>query len=111
MTDIFPIRAPGALRILAEGHALGRPDVCAGVSALLYALAGWITDAAAAQGWDAYRWDARIGKGAASLRAPRTPEAETVFAFTLRGLAQVAAAAPEALRVHPAREQLERSKA
>ena len=99
MIDVIAAYRPASLSLRVSGHATGRPEVCAGVSALLYALKGWAEAAAAQEAWPRGEWEARIGKGSATLRLPRTEGAELAFGLVFRGLLQIYATAPEAVSV------------
>ena len=99
MIEILATESPEALRLQAYGHATGKAEVCAGVSALLYALRGWVSERERREGWPADASEARIGKGSATIRMPRTEETELAFGLVLHGLLLVHAAAPDAVSV------------
>jgi uncharacterized protein YsxB (DUF464 family) len=99
MIRVVADHAEGELVLRAEGHATGRPEVCAAVSALTYTLAGWIIARALENAWPEGRWEARIDKGSACLRMPWTARSEHAFDLIRLGLEQVAAAAPDAVSV------------
>lgn len=86
-------RAAGVWRIAAAGHASGAPEACAGVSALLYALAGWLANAPA--GVHAQR--VALAPGEAELVFSGDAAADAAGELIAIGLAQIASAAPAAV--------------
>ena len=99
MIEIIATVRPDKLTLLACGHATGRPEVCAGVSALLYALKGWADNCTERELWPAGDWETRVGKGSAYFRLPRTEGAEPAFGLVFHGLLQIYATAPDAVSV------------
>ena len=79
----------------ARGHAEGDPAACAAVSALLWALAGYLDHHGGGCG--------QVGKGTAFLRVGRGTQAEHAAECILVGLLQVERAAPHdvAVKVTP----------
>ena len=86
------------LCIVAEGHATGHPEVCSGISALLYTVAAWIWEKQDDPALEEEAWQACIGKGEAFIRMPRTPETELVFHLVKLGVGLLASVAPDAFR-------------
>ena len=102
MTKAKAVYGATDLALYAEGHAAGSPEVCAGVSALLYALAAWVGEQREREAdpeLAAKRWQGNVGKGSAAFRMPRTPETEPVFHLVRLGLDLLSGAAPKALEV------------
>ena len=66
MTRITAVYGQDSLTLTARGHATGAPAACAGVSALLYALEGWVGERFRPCGDDLLSPPAaKVGKGAA----------------------------------------------
>lgn len=85
----------GEERILTlRGHATGSPAVCAGASAIVYALAGWLKNAGA-EGLEL-----RLRPGDARIVCRGGPVTDTAFHIALTGLAQLGASYPCYLRLH-----------
>jgi len=80
--------------ISADGHATGSPEVCAGVSALLYTVAAWVREQMHGPDSDPKQWRASIGKGTAYFEMPRTPETLLVAHLVGLGARLLASAAP-----------------
>lgn len=93
MTHITVAHAAGRWRVRAEGHASGSPEACAGVSALLYALAGWLANAPEG----VRRECVSLAPGAAELVFSGGPAAAAAAELVAVGLAQIAKAVPEAV--------------
>ena len=100
MTRVTIEHSDGRWRIAARGHATGAPEACAGVSALLYALAGWLKNAPET----ARRARCRLAPGDAELRFPGSPAADAAAALCAIGLAQIAKRCPAAVAVCAAPE-------
>ena len=86
----------------AEGHAEGSPAVCAGISGILWALAGWVENAPERGG--GLTAACRLDSGSADcLLLAETDAARSaaraVWDMTLIGLMQISRKYPEALRV------------
>ena len=94
MTECVARRGPEGLSLEVSGHATGHPEVCAGASALLYALAGWVRNR---EDPDAGAVVLEDGHGVVSLRDG--PEAWAVFEAVVIGLLQIELAEPGAIRV------------
>ena len=95
MTTIQARRSSGGFRcaIRASGHATGSEKACAAVSAILYALAGYLKNA------EADRRLPVLESGDAVLDFWADEEAKGAFEMAVIGLAQVAKAEPERVSV------------
>ena len=91
-------RAGGRWRFRAEGHATGSPEGCAAVSALLFALAGWLRNAPAALRAERVR----LAPGAAELVFSGGASADAAGELAAVGLAQIAKAVPGAVTLSAA---------
>ena len=90
--------------IHATGHATGSPEVCAAVSALLFALGGWVQNA---EPEEVRARTVSLEPGRADLCfLGDSPEARTAFDLTALGLAQIAQQYPAFLRVEHAAGEL-----
>jgi len=94
MTEVIARRGPEGLSLEVSGHATGYPAVCAGASALLYALAGWVRNR---EEPDAGAVVLEDGHGVVTLRDG--PEAWAVLEAVVIGLLQIQLAEPAAIRV------------
>ena len=95
MTEIKIDRGGGRYQLYAKGHACGSPEACSGVSALLYALAGWLL-------WkprDVETESCGIAQGIADLRFSGGTAAAAAADCVTVGLLQIARAYPDAVRV------------
>ena len=96
MITVFSYREGGKCRIYVEGHAEycpGNDIVCAGVSALIGALAHYATSSP-----DCHRVRCQMRSGDAFLAY--NSEAGSGFDMIVGGLAAIAAAYPAHVRVH-----------
>ena len=100
MTVITITSGGGRYELTAEGHASGSPEACAGVSAILCALAGWLENAPAGVGVEKITTE----PGRAALRFSGGAAAETAAELAEIGLRRIALAAPEAVRVEESRK-------
>ena len=95
MTHITITGGAGRWRFAAEGHATGAPEACAGVSALLYALAGWLRS-----GPPGVRaGEVELTPGRARVAFSGGAQAEAAAALVEVGLRQIARKYPQAVRV------------
>ena len=99
MTRISVEHAGGRWRFAAAGHATGAPEACAGVSALLYALAGWLENAPAGTA----REVCALSPGRAEIVFAGDERADAAAALTAIGLAQIARRYPAAVEVRERR--------
>lgn len=93
MTVIHARQGPDGMCISAKGHASGSPEACAAVSALLYALAGYLTNAE--QDGKAQNVFTRLESGDAELRFCGGEAAQAAFRMAVIGLLQLAQAQPD----------------
>ena len=86
MTKVYIATNGEELVLAAQGHATGSVEACAGVSAILYALAGFVINempgAATAL---------KLEPGKAEICCPDTEKLRTAFEMAAIGLAQIAA--------------------
>lgn len=79
--------------VTCKGHATGSEKVCAGVSAVIYALAGWVNNYAEAE----VRIELESGDALITFRGGS--EAEAAFDMALIGLKQIQLAEPDKVSV------------
>ena len=95
MTRIKARRHKRKFAIYADGHATGSEEACAGVSALLYALAGWLKNVP-----DRVRvFKSHMEPGQVTLIFYGEEAARTAFEVTMIGLAQIAAKFPKSVSI------------
>ncbi len=94
MTRIFAESGNGRYRIRAEGHATGSGTVCAAVSGLIYALAGYLQNSCG------IRTECeRLTDGEAELIFFGGDDAEAVYSLCLIGLLQIEENYPEYIEI------------
>lgn len=98
MTSITITAGAGRWRFEASGHATGSPEACSAVSALLYALAGWLRNAPPGVR-PGRTYLAPAAADIAFSDAGSGGAAEAVADCIAVGLLQVASAEPGAVRV------------
>lgn len=81
--------------ITAQGHATGNEKVCAGVSAILYSLAGWIVNNEQALVYHTQK----LKSGDAALEWWGGIEAKTAFDMAVIGMLQIEKKYPENIEV------------
>lgn len=96
MTRITARTEDGACCLESTGHAAGSPAVCAGISALLYALAGWLLNRPEGLAGDSILLE--DGHAVFRIRQP-TRETAAVFEAVVIGLLQIQLTSPEYIRV------------
>lgn len=97
MTSVY-IEKDGDRHILsAQGHATGKPEVCAAVSGLLYALAGYLANIIQEEYIEFY--ESRMESGDVFLDLNGGPRVETAFDLVTVGLLQIAKQHPEYIQV------------
>lgn len=97
MTSVYA-GADGARRVLsAKGHATGSVQVCAAVSMLMYALAGYLCQAE--EEGRAEVWGCRLDSGDAVLDWQGDELTAAAFDMAVGGLAMLAEKYPEFVRV------------
>ena len=87
LKDMYTVRA--------KGHATGSQEVCAAVSGILYALAGYVENNR--HGLIYQRWSMDSGDVDVTFRGGE--RAEAVYQMTLIGLLQIEKRYPEYIRV------------
>ena len=95
MTRIVARAKNDCFVIIAGGHATGCPLACAGISSILFALAGWLENAGEA----AKNISIQLFPGDAELVFRGGAAARTAFDFALIGLAQIALKHPESVEL------------
>ncbi len=97
MTDITMWAGGGRYGLRAEGHATGSVEACAGISGILYALAGYLRNgelAGMVHGVEVY-----LAPGRSCICFAGGREAEAAFTMAEIGLRQIALSCPEQVRV------------
>lgn len=84
MTKIFIAQDGDELILTAEGHATGRSDVCAGISAIIYALAGYALNEGRKPP------TLRLASGEAYIRCKTSANLRAAFEMASIGLKQIA---------------------
>lgn len=96
MTEVYAERDGNRFLISANGHATGSPEVCAAVSGLIYALAGYVRNASDNS---TLSYDERLASGNVCIRFRGGEGAVGAFEMAVIGLKQIEAKYPEFLRV------------
>lgn len=93
MTRIYAEQDGQRCTISARGHATGSVEACAAISGILYALAGYVTNAQQERPIEVYTWIMESGKVLLDFNG----DGETAAAFEMAviGLLQIAQAHPE----------------
>lgn len=81
------------LQMTVKDHATGSPLVCAGASAIVWALAGWLKNHPPAQAV------LNLRAGDAFLQCTRTAETQAAFELATVGLEQLEKTYPELVKV------------
>jgi len=97
MTSIQAYYCGDGYRIAAHGHATGSLEACSGISAILYALAGWLKGSG-------LRYEVCLSSGAAMIAFQEDEGARTAMDFATIGLAQIANTEPETSEITVTRE-------
>lgn len=84
-------------RLTAVGHATGRPEVCAAVSAIVYALGGYLKNLEQAGAAELHGF--MLESGAAELEADGWDGVQAAFGMAAVGLLQIAAKYPDQISV------------
>lgn len=100
MTEVKCEKLRDMYTVRAKGHATGSPEVCAAVSGLLYALAGYVENNRHALMYE--RWSMDSGDVDVTFRGGE--RAEAVYQMTLIGLLQIEKSYPE--YIHVEREEI-----
>lgn len=85
MIDVYAEKDGDLFTLAVRGHATGSEEVCAGVSAIVYALAGWAENYAEAD----VRTELESGDALVTFRGGS--EAEAAFDMAVIGLQQIEA--------------------
>ena len=93
MTQVYAERDGQRCILSAQGHATGSVEACAAVSGILYALAGYVTNAMRERYVEVYTW--RMESGDVQLDFDGDDGTAAAFEMAVIGLAQVAQAHPE----------------
>lgn len=96
MTRISFSDKRGRLRICAEGHATGSEAACAAVSAIMYALAGWLLNE---NGEGAELEKSELRAGYAEIIFSGGEAARTAYEMAVIGLMQIAQAEPKRVSI------------
>lgn len=97
MTQVYAERDGQRCILSAQGHATGSVEACAAVSGILYALAGYVTNAMRERYVEVYTW--RVESGDVQLDFNGDDGTAAAFEMAVIGLAQVAQAHPEQVQV------------
>lgn len=97
MTDIRVQRDGTRCTLSAQGHATGSEQVCAAVSAVLYALAGYVTNAIRERYIEVYDW--RMESADVVLDFNGDEGTTAAFEMAVIGLAQIAQKHPEYVHI------------
>lgn len=100
MTNITIQESGGRFRLTGVGHATGRPEVCAAVSAIVYALGGYLINLE--QAGAVMLGTFLLESGAAELEAQGVGPGDAArhpFGMAAVGLLQIAAKYPELVAV------------
>ena len=90
MTRVHITHDPDRFTVTAKGHATGSPEVCAAVSGLVYALAGFL------QGFGA---KSRLEAGDAEVECLSSYETDLALEMAYVGFQQIAQQYPDYLQV------------
>lgn len=94
MTYVYCEKDGNRYTVTAKGHATGSPEVCAGVSGILYALAGYLEN-----GDGIGTLHGRIEPGDFSVTFDGDGRADAVYNMALIGLLQIEKSHPEYIKV------------
>ncbi len=97
MCEVYMSRMDRSYLVTVTGHAAGSSEACAGVSAIVYALAGYLENARRDRLVNIK--EVRLDSGDARLEWLGQPRARAAFDMAVVGLAQIAEKYPEAVRV------------
>ena len=98
MTKVYARQKGSRYYLSANGHATGSEPVCAGVSALLYALAGYLTNAKEDGTVAINEWLIEDGNVLFFYDGGR--ETQAAYDLTIIGLQQIAQSYPQFIQVH-----------
>ncbi|MDY3701883.1 MAG: hypothetical protein SO107_14830 [Flavonifractor plautii] len=98
MTRVRAMRCGDHYAVHARGHATGSPQVCAAISGLLYALAGYARNAG-------YGLRERLDSGDVYMEFRGGAGMEAAYDMAVIGLMQIAAQYPEYLEIEAERKE------
>ena len=96
MTKVYAERDGNRYTVHAQGHATGSPEVCAAISGILYALAGYVRNATDGS---TIEYDERLESGSVNLHFCGGPGAAGAFDMAVIGLKQIEAKYPDLILV------------
>ena len=97
MVRVYAERDGNRYLLSAQDHATGSETVCAAVSALVFAFAGYVKSAEGRKEADVYNF--RLDSGKALIHCRGTAEMETAFDTVVIGLQQVEMSHPDYISV------------
>lgn len=104
MTNITMQGDGGRYRLAAVGHAAGRPEVCAAVSAIVYALGGYLKNLEQARAVTLGTFLLESGAAELEVVGPLPADGwagvQAAFGMAAVGLLQIAAKYPEQVQVN-----------
>lgn len=103
MTEARFAHAAGRWDIRIFGHATGRPDVCAAISSILYALAGYLVNAADEGMAQVYRL--QMDSGDVQIKCSGDAHTDGACAMAGIGLMQLAETFPEVVKAEYALDE------
>lgn len=95
MTTVYCEKNVDLYSVIAKGHATGSPEVCAAVSGLLYALAGYVKN----KKKSLYASEWSIDSGDVFILFRGGENAKAVYDMTVIGLLQIAKSHPDYINV------------
>lgn len=97
MTNVYVEMEGGRCLLVLNGHATGSSEVCAAISCLVYALAGYITNAERDGVVEIYSMDMAAGK--VRLHFHGDGRATAAFEMAIIGLRQLEKQYPDLIRM------------
>lgn len=97
MTQVYARAARGRYHLSAKGHATGSEQGCAFISGILYALAGYLTNAEA-EGY-AEVSEMRLAPGDVSIRVRGGRRVKAAYDMAVIGLCQLEKQRPELVKI------------
>ena len=96
MVKVYAEKDGDLFTLAVKGHATGSEEVCAGVSAIVFALAGWVNEYAASD----VKTELESGDALVTFRGES--EAEAAFDMAVIGLKQIELGHRDSIRVDDA---------
>lgn len=93
MTKVSIKRGGGRCLLSAKGHATGSPEVCAAISSIIYAFAGYMTNAMRDRYVEFYTW--KMDSGDVLLDFNGDAGTDAAFEMVVIGLRQIEQSFPE----------------